>query len=309
MIATDYFLRTLMSSIRSFSVVLNEYGRRCFTKRGLQNANNAARAQKPYYAFLARGRQQVISNANTKAILSHEWNTTWGGPRDAINFAAKNLTKVPGIDILSFERNGDKVHFYGPFEPGVCVWNGTSCGPTTKPTTKCWSTCLSKKTVYYIRLQSTTQVQNADKLLSQGKPAVQSSNISNVRVTAAKAVDGNTDGVYSRGSCTHTSNTQTTHWWRVDLQQERTIKYVKIWNRVDCCGSRLKGAQIKVDSMVDAATGAPSTNATVCAKVTRVNTVQVIDCQNPLRGRYLFVMSSGKGKAALTLCEVAVYGQ
>lgn len=55
---------------------------------------------------------------------------------------------------------------------------------------------------------------------------------------AAKAVDGNTDGVYNDSSVTHT-NADSHSWWQVDLGSSFTINSVNIYNRTDCCSSRL----------------------------------------------------------------------
>jgi Concanavalin A-like lectin/glucanases superfamily/Secretion system C-terminal sorting domain len=57
------------------------------------------------------------------------------------------------------------------------------------------------------------------------------------------AVDGNTDGVYTDGSVTHTIEgyAQMEPWWQVDLGSSVAIDSVVIWNRTDCCGSKLKG--------------------------------------------------------------------
>lgn len=47
-----------------------------------------------------------------------------------------------------------------------------------------------------------------------------------------RAVDGNTDGVWSKGSVSATSN-DSQAWWQVDLGKVRSIKTVKVWNRVE----------------------------------------------------------------------------
>ncbi|MGW8554704.1 galactose-binding domain-containing protein [Streptomyces tubercidicus] len=56
--------------------------------------------------------------------------------------------------------------------------------------------------------------------------------------TAGKAVDGNTDGVYSAGSVTAT-NSEANAWWKADLHTSRAITSLKIYNRTDCCSERL----------------------------------------------------------------------
>src|ERR1035438_252431 len=53
-----------------------------------------------------------------------------------------------------------------------------------------------------------------------------------------EAVDGNTDGDFFRGSVTST-NLDTNAWWQVDLGASTPIGNIVIWNRTDCCSSRL----------------------------------------------------------------------
>lgn len=48
------------------------------------------------------------------------------------------------------------------------------------------------------------------------------------------AIDGNTDGDYYGGSCTHTDNYNP--WWEIDLQGTYNITALKLYNRLDCCG-------------------------------------------------------------------------
>lgn len=70
--------------------------------------------------------------------------------------------------------------------------------------------------------------------LAAGKTASQSSTYSGGDGTgsAAKAVDGNTDGDFTQGSVTHTLS-EAGAWWRVDLGESRAIGDIEIWNRMD----------------------------------------------------------------------------
>ena len=69
------------------------------------------------------------------------------------------------------------------------------------------------------------------------KPARQSSTIH--QAGAALAVDGNTDGNFASGSVTDDSQTDVNAWWEVDLGEVETIETVAVFNRSDCCGTRL----------------------------------------------------------------------
>ncbi|QEG38846.1 DUF1553 domain-containing protein [Roseimaritima ulvae] len=60
------------------------------------------------------------------------------------------------------------------------------------------------------------------------------------------AIDGNTDGVYTNKSVTHTAIVDEP-WWEVDLGSLQTIERVVIWNRTDNgVGSRLANFSIEV---------------------------------------------------------------
>ena len=49
-----------------------------------------------------------------------------------------------------------------------------------------------------------------------------------------KAVDGNTNGnLGAGGSCTHTNAGANYPWWAADLEYERVVLSVHIYNRVD----------------------------------------------------------------------------
>ena len=56
---------------------------------------------------------------------------------------------------------------------------------------------------------------------------------------AKLAVDGKSDGDFAHGSVTH-SGQNANAWLEVDLGQVEPIDSVRIWNRTDCCGERLR---------------------------------------------------------------------
>lgn len=73
--------------------------------------------------------------------------------------------------------------------------------------------------------------------LAKGAKASQSSEVGGA--SAARAIDGNTNGDFNNASVTHT-NADADAWWEVDLGREEAIDSIRIWNRVDCCGNRLR---------------------------------------------------------------------
>lgn len=128
-----------------------------------------------------------------------------------------------------------------------------------------------------------------------------------------RAVDGNTDGNYGAGSCTHTYPTENP-WWKVELPKESKVYSVKIYARTD---------PVENCKHPDAATGS-------CA-LTRVQVfvgdspvlylnkpcedekdidmnvgMGTINCQSAT-GKYVFVQRTGI-EASMSLCEVQVIG-
>jgi len=60
-----------------------------------------------------------------------------------------------------------------------------------------------------------------------------------------RAVDGNTDGVYERGSTSHTKQ-EDAPWWEVDLGKEQDLEAAVIWNRTEVCQERLQNFRVSV---------------------------------------------------------------
>lgn len=55
---------------------------------------------------------------------------------------------------------------------------------------------------------------------------------------ASNAVDNDINGAYANGSITHT-NYDLNAWWQVDLGSSVAVSSVVVWNRTDCCSTRL----------------------------------------------------------------------
>uniref|UniRef100_A0A8C6XUY2 Fucolectin tachylectin-4 pentraxin-1 domain-containing protein n=1 Tax=Naja naja TaxID=35670 RepID=A0A8C6XUY2_NAJNA len=141
--------------------------------------------------------------------------------------------------------------------------------------------------------------------VARGRPAFQSSTIvSQFNSVARKAVDGNCSGRWiGQNSCTHTKR-EREPWWYVDLGSQYAISSVVVKSREDCCGERLRGAEIRVgDCVTDHGKSNP-----LCGTITdtRLGAISTIPC-NGLVGRYVTVTVPGC-TVSLALCEVEVYG-
>lgn len=90
---------------------------------------------------------------------------------------------------------------------------------------------------------SSTSAQNN---LALGKTAQQSTTANDW--VAARATDGNTDGVFGNNSVTHTAG-DAQPWWQVDLGSYSDITQIKIWNRTDCCMERLSNLRVFVSDV------------------------------------------------------------
>ena len=61
---------------------------------------------------------------------------------------------------------------------------------------------------------------------------------------SSRAVDGNTNGNFWARTSTHTINSNA--WWEIDLGKEYDIHEIKIYNRTDCCQTRINNSVIKL---------------------------------------------------------------
>ncbi|MBN1855010.1 MAG: discoidin domain-containing protein [Pirellulales bacterium] len=67
-----------------------------------------------------------------------------------------------------------------------------------------------------------------------------------------RAVDGNINGAWGGASVTHTDGTQTDPWWRgAFLAGDQDIEQIILFNRLDCCGDRLRDITITIRDAAD----------------------------------------------------------
>ncbi|WP_157009298.1 glycosyl hydrolase family 95 catalytic domain-containing protein [Agromyces laixinhei] len=125
---------------------------------------------------------------------------------------------------------------------------------------------------------------------------------------AEKAVDGNTIG--NGSNLANTAGNESSPWWQVDLGGQFALTETAVWNRVDCCTSRLKGYTIAVSSepfpnrpLTSEDLGAEGVWSTVVASQAGRPT----PTPTATTGRYVRIQLDN-ATAALNLSEVEVFG-
>lgn len=130
---------------------------------------------------------------------------------------------------------------------------------------------------------------------------------------AERAIDGNTDGNWSRDSVTHTTNGP--NWWEGDLGREHRVTQVRLHNRTDCCADRLQGFHIILTNRDWGESGETIDIDQVLASAESVKYVSgavgtdgpfVWTLQGPASVRYVLIHKAGN--SALSLAEVEVAG-
>ncbi len=140
--------------------------------------------------------------------------------------------------------------------------------------------------------------------VAAGKPATQSTTHATT-TPASAAVDGSaTNGKYS-----HTLNAAN-EWWQVDLGGLQQIDRIRLWNRADCCQTRLSSfvMMIATSDLTGRSYAALMADATVIKRsVGATNIPSTIDIPGGVSGRFVRVqMSSAE---YLHLAEVEVFGR
>jgi len=131
-----------------------------------------------------------------------------------------------------------------------------------------------------------------------GRPTTQSSTFGGA--VSSRAVDGDTDGNFANGSVSHTTN-QIDSRWQVDLGADQQIELVNVWNRTDCCGSRLSNYYILVSSTPNPQVGTATFERFESAPAGSPTAIGV-----GAVGRYVVVQKVGQGPLALAEVEVLI---
>ena len=145
--------------------------------------------------------------------------------------------------------------------------------------------------------------------LALGKTATESSTLPGAATAVAgSAVDGNLDGNFFHGSVTAT-NLDPNPWWQVDLGASVTVSSIVVWNRTDCCPSRLNDYWVFVSDIPFLATDTPGTLQNRAGTFASHQTAAPTPSTTILagaQGRYVRVQLTSANY--LSLAEVQVFG-
>jgi hypothetical protein len=148
--------------------------------------------------------------------------------------------------------------------------------------------------------------------LALNKPATQSSTYLGSATPggdAAHAVDGNTSGDWGMGSVAHTLM-DVQGWWQVDLGGGRAIQTIQVWNRTDCCSTRLSDFYVFVSDVpfISTALSNTLTQPGVSAYYTAGPAGLVKTISVNRTGRFVRVQLASADPGWLSLSEVQVLG-
>ncbi|GAA1650004.1 hypothetical protein GCM10009744_46970 [Kribbella alba] len=143
----------------------------------------------------------------------------------------------------------------------------------------------------------------ADDNLALGRTASQSSEYE-IAAPASRAVDGNTDAGFWNGSLSHTSD-ELQPWWQVDLESRQRIGSIAIYNRTDCCVSRLSDFYVLVSNVPFASNSLDESRKQAGVTAYHVDLVAgKVELNIGRDGQYVRIQLNGKN--ALALAEVQV---
>ncbi|KAL5248468.1 hypothetical protein ACHWQZ_G017606 [Mnemiopsis leidyi] len=110
---------------------------------------------------------------------------------------------------------------------------------------------------------------------------------------ANNAIDGNTNGDYDQGSCTHTNKGDNSPWWKAQLRQKSAVSRVVVYPRTDERKDAINDVKVYVDDQW-------------CGTITYIGgeTSYIVQCNNKVGSTIKF----SKTGEYLMLCEVIVYG-
>ncbi|MFK7774560.1 MAG: DUF4114 domain-containing protein [Saprospiraceae bacterium] len=154
----------------------------------------------------------------------------------------------------------------------------------------------------YPTVNASSPPPNTQNNIAQGKTATQSSLYSNSQFLASEAIDGITGGQ----NFNHTKKNQNA-WWEVDLEEVYDLSAINVFNRANCCQSRLNDFHVLVSDVPFNSTDLNQTiNQPGVSDFHFTGSAQDLTEINLNRqGRYVRVQLSGKNY--LHLSEVQIF--
>ncbi|MCJ8270340.1 MAG: hypothetical protein MJK04_13175, partial [Psychrosphaera sp.] len=202
-------------------------------------------------------RVEAYDEINT---LQHVWggnnSSGWVISTDSTDGQGDSHTYGDTWDCRIFETDGDtdsycRAAFLAPFYPAAIVPAAPvqPPAPPAPPAGQFYSLDMNvigdRVTIRlpksdYLSLAEVQVFDDTGTNVAVGKPTQQTTDSN-----SALAVDNDTNGNYGSGSVTHTRLDENNRW-SVDLGADINIKKIVVWNRTDCCTTRLDTAIVEV---------------------------------------------------------------
>ena len=175
---------------------------------------------------------------------------------------------------------------------------------------------LVNETGRYVRIQlagtnnlnlAEVQVFGENNLALQGVATQSSQQGTVAEFGPQNAIDGRRSGDVASTSLSHTLS-EAEAWWQLDLQAISQIEEVTLWNRTDCCATRLSNFSVFVSDVPFTSTSVAGTRAQAGVTEQTVTNLSGPSVTLPFNrtGRYIRVQLQGTN--FLTLAEVEVRG-
>ncbi|NVK32593.1 MAG: alpha-L-fucosidase [Gammaproteobacteria bacterium] len=177
---------------------------------------------------------------------------------------------------------------------------------------------LGKRTFFKVRciagalcfgLTSLAQVASAIEAAQDGElrnlaiAGIATQSSTRTRGVAEAAIDFVTNGNYSEEIVTHTE-LQDRPWWQVDLREVKKVKQIVLWNRTDCCTSRLKNFRVMASKNPILNNGNGGDAEFIHLEPQPAGDKYVVN----LDGDYRYIRVQLNGRDYLSLAEVQVFG-
>ena len=126
---------------------------------------------------------------------------------------------------------------------------------------------------------------------------------------ASRAVDGNTSGVWRQGTVTHTGSGDTQAWWGASFAEPSSVATIELWNRTNCCSSRLADFYVFLSDSPFASTDVTETleDPDVWSYYHAGAVGEFVSVPVNVTGQYVRVQLTGSGY--LSLAELIAFGE